>query len=184
MIAAREPSGPVMLVGMMGAGKSTVGSFLAERLSWRYVDSDAQVQAATGRTVPEIFETSGEAAFRAAEASALREALSGEPRVVVSVAGGAVLDPGNRALLRRSGTVVWLRARPDTLRVRVGDGHGRPLLAGDAATALTRLDAERRPLYLELADLVVDVDALDPPAVVDQVLAGLAGTADPAEGRR
>jgi len=169
-----------MLVGMMGAGKSTVGSMLAARLGWRYLDSDAQVQAATGRTVPEIFESCGEPAFRAAEAAALREALGGEPRVVVSVAGGAVLDPDNRALLQRSGTIVWLRARPDTLRARVGDGRGRPLLAGDAAAALARLDAERRPLYRQLADLVVDVDDLDPAAVVDQVVAGVAGVPDTA----
>jgi shikimate kinase len=74
-------------------------------------------------------------------------------------------------LLRRSGTVVWLRARPQTLADRVGDGRGRPLLAGGPADALQRLDAERRPLYQQLADLVVDVDELDPRAVVDRIVA-------------
>jgi shikimate kinase len=86
------------------------------------------------------------------------------------VAGGAVLDPGNRDLLRRSGTVVWLRARPDTLARRVGDGAGRPLLGADPAGALARLDEARRPHYAEVAHAVVDVDDLDPDAVVDAVV--------------
>ncbi|MGH9093097.1 MAG: shikimate kinase, partial [Acidimicrobiales bacterium] len=110
----------LLLVGMMGAGKTTVGRLLADRLGCAYLDSDAQVEAATGRTVPDLFETVGEPAFREAEAAALREALAGDRPVVVSVAGGAVLDPANRDLLRRSGTVVWLRAHPATLAARVG----------------------------------------------------------------
>jgi shikimate kinase len=167
----------VLLIGMMGAGKSTVGTMLAHRLGWAYLDSDEQVQAATGRTVPEIFEVSGEAAFRAAESAALAKALLGDEPVVVSVAGGAVLDPANRALLDRSGTVVWLRARPETLAARIGDGHGRPLLSGGPAAALRQLDAERRPLYEELADLVVDVDDLDPEGVVERIVAAGVGAA-------
>lgn len=162
----------LLLVGMMGAGKSTVGHLLADRLECPYYDSDAQVESTTGRTVPEIFAEDGEAAFRRAESAALRQALAGDGSVVVSVAGGAVVDPANRALLRRSGRVVWLRARPATLAARVGDGAGRPLLAGDPATVLARLEAERRPLYAEVADDVVDVDELAPAAVADRVLAG------------
>ncbi len=163
----------ILLVGMMGAGKSTVGGLLAGRLGCPYLDSDAQVEAATGRTVPELFASVGEGAFRVAESTALQEALAGEGPVVVSVAGGAVLDPANRALLRRSGTVVWLRADPATLAGRVGDGEGRPLLAGDAAGAIERLDGVRRPLYAEVADVVVDVDDLAPAEVADRILAGL-----------
>ena len=165
----------VLLVGMMGAGKTTVGRLLASRLHCRYLDSDQQVEARTGRTVAELFADGGEPAFRSFERDALADAVATDDSVVVAVAGGAVLDPGNRALLRRSGTVVWLRARPATLAARVeasGDHH-RPLLGDDPGEALERLDAVRRPLYAEVADVVIDVDDLTPEAVADQVLAKL-----------
>ncbi len=126
--------------------------------------------------MPELFAEVGEPTFRAAESAALEVAVAGPDPVVVSVAGGAVLDPANRALLRRSGTVVWLRARPATLARRVGDGVGRPLLESDPAEALARLDEVRRPHYAEVAHAVVDVDDLDPDEVVDAVVAAL-GTA-------
>jgi shikimate kinase len=163
----------VLLVGMMGAGKTTVGRLLAERFDCPYVDSDEQVEAATGRTVPELFEADGETAFRAAESAALAGALAADGPIVVAVAGGAVLDPANRDLLRRSGTVVWLRAEPATLAGRVGDGAGRPLLDGDPAAAVDRLDRVRRPLYREVADVAVDVDGLTAAEVADQVLKAL-----------
>lgn len=160
----------ILLIGMMGAGKTTVGRMLAERLGWSRLDSDAQVQARTGKTVPEIFSEQGEAAFRAEEARALAEALATAEPVVVSVAGGAVLDPANRELMSRSGRVVWLRARPGTLAGRLGDGEGRPLLEHDPAASLARLDEVRRPLYSALADLVVDVDDLAPAEVTGRIL--------------
>jgi shikimate kinase len=156
----------ILLVGMMGAGKTTVGRLLAERLGWDYVDSDADVEARTGLTVPELFARQGEAAFREAEAASLRRACTGTGPVVVSVAGGAVLNPENRALLRSSGRVVWLRARPATLAARVGDGAGRPLLGDDPAGALVELDAARRPFYAEVADDTLDVDDLGPDEAV------------------
>jgi shikimate kinase len=165
----------VFLVGMMGVGKSTVGRLLAERLGWPYLDSDEQVQRHTGRTVPEIFAADGEPAFRAEEKRALAEAASGDTPVVVSVAGGAVLDPDNRTLLRDRGKVVWLRANLDTMAERVGEGEGRPLLsgAGGPAVALAQLYPQRRPVYEDLADLVVDVDQITPGEVVDKIVAAL-----------
>lgn len=158
----------LLLVGMMGSGKTTVGQLAASSLGWPHLDSDAEVEEATGKRVPEIFAEQGEAAFRAAETEALERALALAP-VVVSVAGGAVLDPGNRRMLRAGGTVVWLRAQVATLAGRVGDGHGRPLLGDDPERALTDLEAVRRPLYEEVADAVVDVDGRSP-----QEIAGLA----------
>ncbi len=160
----------IVLVGMMGVGKTTTGRLLADRLGWPYLDSDAQVMADTGRSVPELFAEHGEAAFRAEEARVLSEALSGEDPVVVSAAGGVVLSPDNRDLLARSGTVVWLRADPAVLTERVGDGAGRPLLDDDPAAALASLYEVRRPLYASVADVVVDVDDLAPAEVVDRVL--------------
>jgi len=160
----------ILLVGMMGAGKTTVGERLAERLGWAYLDSDAEVEAATGLTVPALFARDGEPAFREAEAAALARACASTHPVVVSVAGGAVLRPENRTLLSSSGTVVWLRARPETLAARVGDGLGRPLLEADPAGTLARLDAERRPFYEELADATIDVDELSAGDVAEQIL--------------
>ncbi len=160
----------LVLIGMMGAGKTTVGRMVAAQLGWRYLDSDEQVMTATGRTVAELFAEQGEAAFRAEEARVLAEALSGRDPVVVAAAGGVVLAQANRTLLARSGTVVWLRADPSTLAQRVGSGDHRPLLGEDAPTALVALDAVRRPFYADLATVVVDVDELSAGEVAEQVM--------------
>jgi shikimate kinase len=162
-----------LLIGMMGVGKTTIGGLLAQRLGWGHLDSDRQVEAATGRTVVALFAEEGEAAFRAAESAALREALAGPEPQVISVAGGAVIDPGTRALVAESGFVVWLRADPSTLAARLGDGDGRPLLDGDTQAAVLRLDGVRRPLYAAIADLTIDVDALTPDEIVDEVVTRL-----------
>jgi len=166
----------IFLVGMMGAGKTTVGRIVARRLGRPLLDSDAEVERTTGRTVPEIFAEQGEAAFRAEEKRALLEAAASTSPSVVAVAGGAVLDPDNRRLLRLSGTVVWLRARPATLAGRVRDGAGRPLLGGDPPGVLAALEVERRPLYASLADHVVDVDDRSRAEVAEQVLSAIHGT--------
>ncbi len=165
-----SPPTRLLLVGMMGAGKTTVGRMLAQRLGWSYLDSDAQVEQMTGSTVPELFATRGEDAFRAEETRALADAVAGDEPRVISVAGGAVLSAANRALLGSAGTVVWLRADPATLAVRVGDGEGRPLLGVDPAGALAPMDAVRRPLYAQVADIVVDVEGRSPDEVVAAVL--------------
>jgi len=161
-----------VLVGMMGSGKTTIGRAAAERLGWRFLDSDRQVEEATGRTVEQIWRDEGEPGFRHLETAALSDALAstGDEPAVVAAAGGVVLNPDNRHLLKRHPPVVWLRARPDTLARRVGTGSGRPLLAGDPSGALVRLAEERRPYYEEVADTVIDVDDLTPDQVVDQVV--------------
>ncbi len=161
----------ILLVGMMGAGKTTTGRIVAEHLGWRYRDSDADVEAETGLTVPELFARDGEAVFRKAEADVLAAACADPSPSVVSVAGGAVLSPDTRRRIAASGTVVWLRARPETLAARVGDGAGRPLLDGDPAAALTTLNDVRAPLYAEVADIVIDVDDLAPDEVARRILA-------------
>jgi shikimate kinase len=159
----------VVLVGMMGSGKTRVGEQLAARLGAAFVDSDEQIERLTGRTVREIFEADGEAAFRTLEAEALAAAVRSPARSVIAAAGGVVLDPANRELLRRAGTVVWLRARPEVLAARVREGDHRPLLGDDALGALRRLDAERGPLYDEVADAVLDVGDLSPDEAVIRV---------------
>jgi shikimate kinase len=161
----------ILLVGMMGCGKTTTGELVARRLGWDYRDSDADVEALTGRTVPEIFANDGEAAFRKAEAEVLAAACTREQPVVIAVAGGAVLNEDNRTLIRGCGTVVWLRAKPQRLAQRVGDGAGRPLLEGDKDEIMARLLKERAPHYAEVADAVIDVDHLTPDQVADRVLA-------------
>ena len=163
----------------MGAGKSTVGRLVARRLGWDFVDLDEEVATETGRSVPALFAAGGEPAFREAEARCLAAILADEARgpVVVAAGGGVVGDPANRGRLQRAGTVVWLRAEVATLEARVGDGSGRPLLAGadDAGrrSAIGALAARRAPLYEEVADAVVDVDGLPAAEVAARVEAAV-----------
>lgn len=160
---------------MMGVGKSAVGSLLADRLHATYVDNDEVVVRRTGRTVADILTHSGEEELRAAERAALAEALGVPTPTIVAVAGGLVLEPTDRAVVAESGFVVWLRARADTIAVRVV-GSGRPWIGDDPLPALTRLAEERNPLYAEVADIVVDVDERGPADVAGWIAAQL-GTA-------
>jgi len=163
----------VLLIGMMGAGKSTTGQLLADRLGWPYFDSDVEVERQTGRTVPEIWKADGEGAFRAEETRVLSQAIASDKPSIVAVAGGAILDPANRALIRGAGLVVWLRADVSVLAARVGDGAGRPLLESGPEAALGRLSTVRAPLYADLADVVFDVGRLSPTQVTDLIVAAL-----------
>jgi len=159
-----------VLVGMMGAGKTTIGSRLARLLDRPFVDSDVQVERRAHRTVRQIFERDGEAAFRVLEAEALAEALFSEEPSVIAAAGGTVLDPLNRRRMQDCGTVVFLDAPPDALVGRVGGDDHRPLLGDDPAPVLQQMYADRRALYEEVADLVVDSSAQTPEEIVERIL--------------
>lgn len=160
----------VVLVGMMGSGKTTVGRQVAERLGRPFLDSDDEIMRRTGRTVREIFEADGEEAFRRLETEVLLDALGSPAPSVIAAAGGSVLRPANRAALRTKGVVVWLRADPATLAGRVRHADHRPLLRDDPSGVLNRLSTERARLYAEVAHEVVDVDTVPPDAVVDAIV--------------
>ena len=158
---------------MMGAGKTTVGRRLARRLGWRHVDADTRIERTTGRSIPDIFATDGEAGFRTIEHDVLETLLRVPGRTVVSTGGGAVLSAANCALMRERGNVVWLRARPETLLARVAKGNGRPLLGDDPGATLRRIAAERQSAYSNAAHFVVDVDGCTADQVADAVLAAI-----------
>ncbi len=161
----------LVLVGLMGAGKTTVGRRCAARLGRTFVDTDELVEAVVGRTVAEIFATEGETAFRALEHTAVEDACAAPEPIVIACGGGAVLDPANRAALTAHGFVVWLQAASDRLAARVGAGDDRPLLrGGPAEPQLERLAVLRSDLYASVADAVVTTDECDVEQVVDAVL--------------
>jgi shikimate kinase len=160
----------IVLVGMMGAGKTSIGRRLARRLDRPFVDVDERLEAAAGLSIQEQFDLHGEAAFRAREADELAAVLLSAVPSVVATGGGAVLDARNRGAMRDRATVVWLRAAPDTLLERVGDGAGRPILAGDPHGTLVRLVDQRAAAYAEAAHVTVDVDDLEEDAVLERVV--------------
>ena len=149
-------AGNIFLVGLMGAGKTTVGRLLARRLKLRFIDADQELERRCGVKVPLIFDIEGEAGFRAREAQLLAE-LTALEGVVLGTGGGAVLADENRRRLAACGTVVYLRATPEDLYARVKHDRNRPLLAtADPLARLRELHAERDPLYCSIADLVVE----------------------------
>jgi shikimate kinase len=146
----------IFLVGLMGAGKTSVGRLLARRLGKTFYDCDHEVERATGVRIPVIFEIEGEAGFRARESRMLSE-LCAAKGVVLATGGGAVLAPENRRVLSECGTVVYLRASPHELYQRTRHDRNRPLLqTADPLAKLTELYAQRDPLYREVAHCVVD----------------------------
>ena len=146
----------IYLVGMMGAGKTTVGRQLARRLKLRFVDADHEIEARTGVRIPLIFEIEGEAGFRKREAQVLA-ALTQEQGLVLATGGGAVLDPQNRANLAQNGIVVYINVLPEVLWQRTRLDKKRPLLqVADPLGRLQELHAQRDPLYREVADLIIE----------------------------
>lgn len=159
----------VVLVGLMGAGKTTVGRRLARRLDLAFVDTDAEIEKAAGETIPEIFERRGEATFRTGERRVIARLL-GEGPCVLATGGGAFMDPLTRANIAARGISVWLKADLDVLMKRVGKRGDRPLLqSGDPRETMKRLMDERYPVY---AGADITIESLEGPhdAVVEQVV--------------
>ena len=146
----------IFLVGLMGAGKTSIGKLLAKRVGKSFVDCDHEIERVTGVKIPVIFEIEGEPGFRAREARMLEELVQG-PNLVLATGGGAVLSAQNRQLLAGNGVVVYLRAAAPDLLQRTRHDKNRPLLrTAEPLTRLEQLYAERDPLYREIADIVVD----------------------------
>jgi shikimate kinase len=165
-------SGPVaVLVGAPGAGKTTVGRLLADRLGVRFRDTDEDVEAAAGMPVSDIFVESGEETFRELERSAVRRALA-EHDGVLALGGGAVLDPGTRELLRDQPVVHLVISSPVAAK-RVGLARDRPLLIGAPRAQLAALLKARTPLYEEVARITAETDDRTPEQVADDVLHAL-----------
>lgn len=170
-----ENSARVLLIGMMGAGKTTVGRALATLTGWPYLDNDELLERAAGRRASEVLETGDEARLRRLEADALNEALAAAAPAVAGVAAGAVLDPAARHRMHEEAFVVYLRAPLELLRTRVADDDPRPWLDDDPAAALERLAEGRDQLYLETAHLVLDVDDHSPHDLAARIVAALDG---------
>ncbi|MGD7652697.1 MAG: shikimate kinase [Verrucomicrobiales bacterium] len=152
----------IVLIGFMGCGKSTVGRELHKNLGYQLVDMDHIIEERAGKPITKIFQQDGETAFRDQESSLLRELCQpGNPRRIISTGGGIIGRHENRELLRNLGYVVWLNAPRDTIIKRTLKHKTRPLLnTSDAADQITRLMAERHPLYAETAHLEVDTTGL------------------------
>ncbi len=140
----------------MGAGKTTIGRKLAEALGMDFIDSDQEIEARTGATIPWIFDVEGEAGFRKREKAVIDE-LTRRPNLVLATGGGAVLDPENRRHLQSRGTVIYLQASLDELLARTRKDRNRPLLqTADPRARLEALLREREPLYRDVADIVFE----------------------------
>lgn len=175
----------IVLIGLMGAGKSCIGRRLAALLGLNFVDADTEIERAAGCTIDEIFERHGEAAFRDGERRVIQRLL-GQAVQVLATGGGSFMNPDTRAAIQEQAVSVWLRADLDLLLKRTGRRNNRPLLKrGDPRTILEQLMAERYPIYAE-ADIVVD-SADGPPevtvermrAAVESYLTGPPGAAVP-----
>ena len=164
----------VVLVGMMGAGKSSVGRRLAMRLGVAFVDADTEIEKAAGMSIPDIFATHGEADFRAGEARVIARLLEGGPQVLAT-GGGAFMNPDIRTVIARKGVSVWLKAEFDVLMRRIKRRHDRPLLhTEDPAAILQQLMDTRYPVYA-LADVTVQSREVPHDKIVDEIVAMLRG---------
>lgn len=163
---------PVILIGYMGAGKTTVGRQLAEQEELRFCDTDAMIEQQEERTISEIFAADGEAVFRDMETALIKKLIEEKlSDTVLSVGGGLPVREENRELLRRLGTVVYLMASKETIVKRVADSDNRPLLKGDnLAEKVERMLSERDPLYRQAAELLIDTDGRTVQMLVKEIV--------------
>jgi shikimate kinase len=168
----------IALVGLMGAGKSSVGKRLADALGLPFRDGDEEVETAAGMTIPEIFEVYGETQFREAERRVMTRLLTATPVHVLGTGGGAFIDPETRALMKASSTTIWLKVDVDILAKRVARKDNRPLLQGkDPREVLTQLAQVRYPIYAE-ADITIESGDMPHTAAVNAVLNALRAHAE------
>jgi shikimate kinase len=169
-LQARDTHANVFFVGLMGAGKTTVGRPLARRLELPFFDSDHEIEARSGARIPAIFELEGEAGFREREAHVITD-LTGRENIVLATGGGAVLRPENREVLQKRGFVIYLRANPHDLWLRIGGDKNRPLLqTADPKARLEALYEVRDPLYRECAHFVIETGRPSVDGLVNMVL--------------
>ncbi|PKO54203.1 MAG: shikimate kinase AroK [Betaproteobacteria bacterium HGW-Betaproteobacteria-2] len=161
--------GNIFFVGLMGAGKTTVGRLVAKHLNKEFYDSDHEIERRTGVNIPLIFELEGEAGFRRREAAVIDE-LAHTDNIVLATGGGAVLLPENREVLKRNGTVVYLRANVNELWQRTRNDKNRPLLQTDnPRQKLEQLFEQRDPLYQEVATVIVDTGGQAVGSIVHEI---------------
>ena len=172
-------NGSIFLVGLMGAGKTTIGRALAKKLNKRFVDSDHEIESRTGTTIPVIFEIEGEESFRKREADVIRE-LSAQQDIVLATGGGAILRAETRAYLKQRGTVIYLRAGINQILQRTGRDKNRPLLqTADPRRKLEELSRQRDPYYREVADFVIETGRPNVQFLVQAILSQLELTPKP-----
>jgi shikimate kinase/3-dehydroquinate synthase len=166
-------SGNIFLVGLMGSGKTTIGRVLAKKLNKRFIDSDHEIEARTGVSIPVIFEIEGERSFRQREADVIRD-LTARQDIVLATGGGAILNPENRRYLKSRGTVIYLRASTQSILQRTAHDKNRPLLQTvDPRKRLEELARQREPYYQEVADLVVETGRPNIHGIVQSILTQL-----------
>ena len=167
------PCRTIVLVGLMGAGKTKIGRRLAARLNLPFFDSDSEIEAVAGETIEEIFRNRGEAVFRNGERRVIARLLS-QPTHVLATGGGAFMDPLTRQLIGRCGVSIWLRADLEILAARVARRNNRPLLQGsDPRSVLAELIERRDPVYAQ-ADITIDSGEGSPELTTTRVIAALA----------
>ena len=162
----------IVLVGLMGAGKSSVGSVVAARTGMAFVDVDVAIAEQTGKTVRQLWEQGGEPAYRRLESKVVLDTLGENPDVVLAAPGGVILDPSVRDALTGA-FVVWLRTDPATLSSRVRQDDHRPLLGEHPLDVLTDMAHERSGLYEEVAELTIDTDSQDVETIANRIVEAL-----------